>query len=75
MLRGETKARKVTIRTPNIAIYDRDSDSDLVEQWLRNQGFIIPSADEQNATADAAVECFGDDPWVNSGAAGVAAAT
>ena len=46
-LPGETKPRKVTIRTPNIAIYDRDSDSDLVEGWLRNQGFIIPAAGER----------------------------
>ena len=74
-LRGEANARKVTIRPPNIAIYDRDSDSELVEMWLRNQGFIIPAADEQDATAEAAVDGVGDNPRFDGGAAGVAATT
>jgi hypothetical protein len=72
-LRGEAKARKVTIRPPNIAIYDRDSDSELVEKWLRNQGFIIPAADEQDATAEAAVDGVGDNPRFDHGAPGMEA--
>lgn len=48
-MRDELKPRKVTIRPPNIAVYDRDSDSELVEIWLRRQGFIISQESEPDA--------------------------
>lgn len=48
-MQGELKPRKVTIRPPNIAIYDRDSDSEPVEIWLRRQGFIIGQENEPDA--------------------------
>lgn len=36
---NSSKDRSVMIRLPNIARYDRDDDSDLVEQWLAARGF------------------------------------
>lgn len=33
-------ARTVTIRPPNVAQYTRDSDSEIVEDWLTRRGFI-----------------------------------
>ncbi len=36
---NSSKDRSVTIRLPNIARYDRDDDSDLIEQWLAARGF------------------------------------
>ena len=43
-LQGETKPRKVTIRPPNIAIYDRDSDSELVESVAAEPGIHHPGS-------------------------------
>ncbi len=34
------KPRRVRIRPPNVASYERDSDADLIEPWLRQNGFI-----------------------------------
>lgn len=36
---NSSKERSVTIRLPNIARYDRDDDSDLIERWLAARGF------------------------------------
>ncbi len=33
-------ARVVTIRTPTTAQYTRDSDADVVQDWLEKRGFI-----------------------------------
>ena len=44
LLNDASKPRRVTIRPPNIAIYDRDTDSEPVEVWLRRQGFMIDQA-------------------------------
>jgi hypothetical protein len=38
------RPRSVTIRPSNIAQYTRDDDAELVEQWLRRRGFILPGA-------------------------------
>lgn len=54
-MKRERKARKVTIRPPNIAVYDRDSDSEPVEVWLRRQGFIIDQASEPDADTEEVV--------------------
>jgi hypothetical protein len=35
------RPRRVTIMPPNRALYGRDDDSILVEQWLRARGFIV----------------------------------
>jgi hypothetical protein len=35
-------ARTVTLRPPNVTSYTRDSDSLPVEEWLDEQGFILP---------------------------------
>jgi hypothetical protein len=34
-------ARTVTIRTPNVAQYTRDSDSGIIEKWLALRGFVV----------------------------------
>lgn len=45
------RPRTVTIRPPNVALFDRESDSELVETWLRARGFVQPTiggeADEE----------------------------
>ncbi len=39
--------RTVTIRPSNIAQYTRDSDADVVEDWLQRRGFIEHDEDEE----------------------------
>lgn len=49
---GSKRPRSATIRPPNIAKYDRDSDSDIIETWLRLRGLIkLPPAQQQNEEA------------------------
>jgi hypothetical protein len=36
---GDNKPRSVTVRWPNVTKYERDSDSELIERWLRLRGF------------------------------------
>ena len=44
----DTKSpRIVTIRPSNIAQYTRDSDADVVEDWLQKRGFIEQDEDEE----------------------------
>ncbi len=38
---GVRQPRSVTIRPSNVAVYLRDEDSVLVEQWLSKRGFLI----------------------------------
>ena len=38
---GETRSRCVTICTPNVTIYDRETDGHLVDLWLKSKGFLI----------------------------------
>jgi hypothetical protein len=48
------KERSVTIRPPGIARYERNDDSELIEQWLRRRGFILSGQrvdDDEAATA------------------------
>jgi len=40
--------RTVTIKPPNVAQYTRDSDSVIVEKWLKARGFIVAKGKEQN---------------------------
>ena len=52
---GVKKPRSVIIRPSNIAIYERDADSELVESWLRRRGFILSGADDIDAPPPAAM--------------------
>jgi hypothetical protein len=45
------RPRAVTIQPPRIALYSRDGDSDHVEQWLENRGFIVDYPAHQPAAA------------------------
>jgi hypothetical protein len=44
---GTKRPRSVTVRPPNMAKYDRDDDSDVVETWLALRGFIKSTAAEE----------------------------
>ncbi len=46
------RARTVTIKPPNTALYARDEDSDLVEQWLKQRGFLNVYADADDPALD-----------------------
>jgi hypothetical protein len=37
---SDNKPRSVTVRWPNVTKYERDSDSERIESWLRLRGFI-----------------------------------
>jgi hypothetical protein len=43
---GAAKERTVTIRQPNIARYERDDDSDLIEKWLCERKFCPVVSEE-----------------------------
>jgi hypothetical protein len=40
-LRGESSPRPVLIQPPNIAEYGRGEEAALIEQWLRERGFVL----------------------------------
>jgi len=46
---GVGKPRLVTLRWPNVTKYERDSDSELIEEWLRRRGFIKREEQERDA--------------------------
>jgi hypothetical protein len=48
---GVKKPRSVTVRGPNVTKYERDSDSELIERWLRLRGFI-PRDEQARDAAD-----------------------
>lgn len=51
VLRADDRKHILTIEPPNIALYDRDSDHDIIHPWLVKRGFIINnivSGEEQN---------------------------
>jgi hypothetical protein len=43
--RSAPRPRSVSIKPPNVALYDRDQDAGLVEEWLRRRGFLNASSD------------------------------
>jgi hypothetical protein len=48
------KERSITIRMPASARYERPADSELVERWLRERGFLLrpePGGDDEEPTA------------------------
>lgn len=46
---GENKPRTVTLRTPNIAIFDRESDNEIIHQWLAKRGFLCKRVEAVHA--------------------------
>jgi hypothetical protein len=44
--------RLVTIKPPNTALYGREEDAHLVDQWLTQQGFVIAAGCESRDSAD-----------------------
>ena len=53
---GVAKERGVTIRPPRNALYERNDDSELIERWLANRGFILdPKAESDDSEASSAV--------------------
>ena len=38
---GSPKERRVVIRAPASARYERNEDSEIVEHWLRERGFLL----------------------------------
>ena len=38
---GTPKERRVVIRTPSSARYERKEDSEIAEHWLRERGFLL----------------------------------
>ena len=49
---GDGKERTVTILPPSLARYDRDGDSDLIDRWLKAQGFCTVNSDAANDDDD-----------------------
>jgi hypothetical protein len=45
MFTGEDKPRRVTLRLPNIIVYARNEDRELVDAYLRARGFLPQTAD------------------------------
>jgi hypothetical protein len=52
---GQEKDRSVTIRPPGIARFERNDDSELIEHWLRERGFILTGQDTDDDEAATAV--------------------
>lgn len=52
-LTGIEKPRKLSIRPPNTASFERGEEAALIEQWLRDQEFILVGAKAGNEEADA----------------------
>ncbi|MEX0653920.1 MAG: hypothetical protein WD534_12745 [Phycisphaeraceae bacterium] len=50
---GALRPRTVVIRPPNVTIFDRESDSDLLNRWMTERGFIRLEASEDDAEPDA----------------------
>ncbi|MBC8465835.1 hypothetical protein H8D57_02315, partial [bacterium] len=44
--RDSKTARTVTIKSSNIALYTRDSDASVIEEWLMKRGFITTNHQE-----------------------------
>ncbi|HEX7010505.1 MAG TPA: hypothetical protein VF184_11015, partial [Phycisphaeraceae bacterium] len=50
---GALRPRTVVIRPPNVTIFDRESDSDLLNRWMIERGFIRMEASRDDAESDA----------------------
>jgi hypothetical protein len=47
VLRADNREHTLVIAPPNIALYDRDSDHDIIHPWLVKHGFIINSFNKE----------------------------
>jgi hypothetical protein len=45
--KGSKNARTVTIRLPSAAIFARDSDADVINEWLKKRGFINEAVSQE----------------------------
>ncbi len=63
--RGAKRPRRLTIVPCNKALYGRDSDSGILERWLKARGFILDGSED---------ESLGDPPAPGCGATGGMAA-
>lgn len=48
---GDGKERTVALLPPGLARYDRDADSDLIDRWLKDQGFCGPVMEDEDDDA------------------------
>lgn len=49
---ADDSTRTVTLRAPNVAVYQRDGDDDLLGTFLQERGFVLPeAADERDQVA------------------------
>jgi hypothetical protein len=51
MFTGEEKPRRVTLRGPNIIVYARNEDRELVDAFLRARGFLPQTADRASSAS------------------------
>lgn len=49
---GAARPRTVVIRPPNLTIFDRESDAELLNLWMERRGFIQPRGAGRHADAD-----------------------
>jgi hypothetical protein len=49
---GSDKPRTATARWPNVTKYERDSDSEPIERWMRLRGFMPPRDERMRDAAD-----------------------
>lgn len=54
--RNAVRPRTVVLRPPNVAIFDRESDSDILNDWLTKRGFIQIRRADADDSIDAALE-------------------
>lgn len=70
---GSAKERSVIIRPPGNARYERNEDSELIEKWLTNRGFVTRSkAQIDDETPSEVLEDTGPHPAGNDGSTGMA---
>ncbi|MCC7407747.1 MAG: hypothetical protein IT442_06720 [Phycisphaeraceae bacterium] len=51
--KGAMRPRKVTVRPPNVTIFDRESDAEVLHQWLTLRGFVLLKPVVSHEQADA----------------------
>ena len=61
-----TRLRTVTIRPSNVALYTRDSDAPILEEWLSRRGFIVTPAEDEQENVEPVLAGAGESPGANS---------
>jgi hypothetical protein len=49
---NSVRPRTVSVRPPNVAIFDRESDNEIVNTWLEKRGFIITKKETLDGETD-----------------------